>query len=477
MPEYLSRNIEALKKRFPLAAMAASQAAGAVDLFAAKTGAVTGRIGGILLSSAYDPVREGAMFAGAHDIGPGGHVALYGLGLGYHIKPLLEAVGPQGRIVAAEANGSILKAALEVIGDPAVISDERITFVAATSENEFLAEWARAFEKLDPARTRVAIHTPSFQSIPQSFTRVKNAVEMIRMERRFPLIMGKKEKENFRRNLGRLAGSPGVSALAGMCEGGAVIVVGAGPSLDRDITQAACCKGRAAVFAADTALPSLLAAGITPDLLFTADPQDESMRHFIAAGRYDLPLVLTPTANADLVEKWRGPLFFGFQNPDKYPKPADGWARRMGVFSSGGSVSSFALETALAAGVSVAALAGMDFGYPWGRAYANGSAPALLGANEAALRGKVEVKDYCGRPLLTSLNMYSYIRAFENITVAPGRTVVTFSNVGARLGGIEAVAALPAGIYTRRGFIVPTPGANGFDGQIKAALEQWLDNA
>lgn len=441
MENRFGKNLDTAARRFPAAARAARSADDSIALERARSGAMTGRLGALWLASRYDPVREAETFAKGQDVKPGDSVALYGVGLGYHLRPLLDAAGPCGKVVAAEANAAVLRAALKIIG-PGVLEDPRLDLVAAPGKEEFLSSWARAFGAIDGPGAKVVIHGPSAKAIPAGFEGVLNAVEMIRIDRRFPFVMGPLERENLGENLERLLRSPGVESLAGIFSGEPVAIAGAGPSLDAQ-TPLLALQDRMRVFASDTALPALIEHGVEPDLVFSVDPQADSLLHFITAGRFDLPLVLTPTACAGVVRRWRGPLIFGFKRPDRYPAPADRWAERMGSFESGGSVACVAFETALRSGASAVIMLGLDFGAPGGRGYASGTAPDILGAAPLSPKETVMEKNCFGEDVPSSALLNSYRREFERLAAASNIPVVNLSGRGVRVYGVQA-APLPS---------------------------------
>ncbi|MGK7344649.1 MAG: motility associated factor glycosyltransferase family protein [Candidatus Nitrospinota bacterium M3_3B_026] len=478
MEDRFSKNLAIADRRFPAAARAARSADDSITLVPSKSGAMTGRAGAVWLASRYDPVREAETFAKGQDIKPGASVALYGVGLGYHLRPLLDAAGPGGKVMAAEANGAVLRAALKIIG-PGVLEDPRLGIVAAPGKEEFLSLWADAFGALDGRGAKVVVHGPSTRAIPAGFEDVSNAVEMIRIDRRFPFVMGPLERENLGRNLPRLLRSPGVGRLAGLFRGEPVAIVGGGPSLDGQAAFFAF-QDRMRIFTSDTALPALLEHGVEPDLVFSVDPQEDSLLHFVLAGRFDLPLVLTPTACAGLVERWEGPLIFGFKSPDRYPAPADRWAERMGSFESGGSVSCVAFETALISRASTVIMLGLDFGAPGGRGYASGTAPDILGAAPWNPKETVMEKNCFGEDVPSSALLNSYRREFERLAAGADARVVNISGRGVRADGVQAAPSpLPyiadAGRKGRADFKKFQPEPAG--GDVAQAFEKWLKDS
>ncbi len=448
-----------------------------ITLQLSRSGKMSGKIGEMWLASKYDPVKEAEVFVKGQNILPGMNVALYGIGLGYHIRPLLDAVGPDGKVVVAEANISILKMALKVIDDPAIFDYPNLGIVSGRSEGEFLAGWSEALSGFDTGKTRVVIHNPSFQALPDGYGNSKNSIELIKMERRFPLLMGESEKLCFRRNLKKALRSPGIANLAGALRGGVVAVVGAGPSLDKTIMYLAAEKNLT-IFASDTSLPALLDAGVTPDFVVTVDSQPHTTLHFLMADRFDIPMITLPTSNSDVIERWEGPLFFGYKNPEKFKSPAREWAESMGKIESGGSVSCVALEMAIKMGASVILLFGQEFGYPDGKAYASCTVPHITGqklTDESEMTCQV---DYFGRNINVPINFHSYRRVFEELARSSDAQVVTLSPEGQRLDGVCAVVS-PAPWMNNT---VCKPKFTSFAGiskpaapDVERAFSIWLD--
>jgi hypothetical protein len=438
--ERYARNLAILKRRFPLTATAVENAPETVELAVSKKGPLTGRAGKTSLHSFHDPVMEAQKFIASQGICEGNHVALLGVGLGYHLPPLLAIIGEGGRVVAAEANAGLLKAALRVIEDPAILEDHRLTLVAGADEESFLAALSSAYAGLDQDKTRTIIFNPSFQLIPPDFPRARTAIEMVRMERKFPFIMGGMEVENLRKNLPRLRLANGINSLSGIAKGRGAFIVGAGPSLDRDVITLSSPHG-CVIISTDTALPALLNAGVTPHFVVTADPQAESLHHFNLAGRFDLPLILTPTANADVVEKWTGPIYTGFIKTDRLTQEALRMADEMGTFKSGGTVSALAFESAIIMGADPVILVGQDFGWPGGACYAKGTYPELAGAGMMTGAGVIYEENHFGARIPTSVALHSYRRSFEWVIQMTGARVFTLSASGLPAMGVAPISS------------------------------------
>lgn len=438
--ERYRRNLAILKRRFPIVAEAVENAPETVELAPSKKGPLTGRSGTTSLHSFYDPAAEAEKFIASQGISDGGHVVLIGVGLGHHLAPLLGAIGEGGRIVAAEANAGVLKAAMLVIENSSILEDLRLTLVAGRDEAIFLSTLSSACATLDQNRAKTVIFNPSFQLIPKNFTRTRTAIELVRMERRFPFVMGGIEAENLQQNLPRLHSAKSVNSLKGVAKGRGAFIVGAGPSLDRDVITLSAPHG-CVIISTDTALPALLDAGVTPHFVVTADPQAQSLHHFTLGGRFDLPLVLTPTASAQVVERWIGPMYAGFVNTDRLPEEVKGLADRLGVFKSGGTVSALALETAIIMEADPVILVGQDFGWPGGECYAEGTFSERAGARPITEPGVIYGRNHFGQQIATSVPLHSYRRSFEWVIQTTGARVFTLSACGLPARGVTPISS------------------------------------
>ncbi|MBF0635486.1 MAG: DUF115 domain-containing protein, partial [Nitrospinae bacterium] len=320
------------------------------------------------------------------------------------------------------------------------LEDPRLTLVAGKNEAIFLSTLSSACASLDQNRAKTVIFNPSFQLIPKNFTRTRTAIELVRMERRFPFVMGGIEAENLQRNMSRLRSAKSVNSLKGAAKGRGAFIVGAGPSLDRDVITLSAPHG-CVVISTDTALPALLSAGVTPHFVVTADPQAQSLHHFTFAGRYDLPLILTPTASSQVVEKWVGPMYAGFVNTDRLSGDAKELADRLGGFKSGGTVSALALETAIIMEADPVILVGQDFGWPGGECYAQGTFSERADARPIIEPGVIYGTNHFGQQIATSVPLHSYRRSFEWVIQTTGARVFTLSACGLPARGVTPISS------------------------------------
>lgn len=217
---------------------------------------------------------------------------------------------------------------------------------------------------------------------------------------------------NYDANRGVISRSPGVSSLFGKFEGVPAVIVGAGPSLSKNIMWLHGARDRAVVICVDTILPALDAEGIRPDITVTLDPQPEVERFFESVDTAGKTLVAPTIASPSALDAWKGEkVFYNKFAPDV---PVLQRIAQMnpdiGFLIPGGSVLSVGLDLAFRMEADPIAFIGQDLSYPPGQpAYAEGT---LYGDSDyttligAATNDIVTETDIFGRELPTRKSLH-----------------------------------------------------------------------
>jgi SAM-dependent methyltransferase len=171
-------------------------------------------------------------------------------------------------------------------------------------------------------------------------------------------------------NVPVIAAEGDVAALNDAFAGVPAFVIGAGPSLDRNLPMLAAAKGRALLIAVDTAARPMLAAGVAPDVVVAVDPSELNGRHL-----RDLPnaapiwLVAESSLDPEVLAPFAGHLFvFRVSNHEPWPY-LDRVGAGRGKLRAWGSVLTSAFDLACAAGCDPVAFAGADLAYSRGLQY------------------------------------------------------------------------------------------------------------
>ena len=391
-----------------------------------------------LIHSMYDPVKEGETFA--NKVAIGSQICLYGFGLGYHIDSLLKRIGPDGFLLVIELNPDLLFAAMTLKDQSIILSDKRFHLVFGLDEEKVSAEISKYMKQLQTrsGSLEILFHSPTFKGIPSHFPRLTNSLEILLIERRFPAVLGSAEKENYSLNKEIVRKSTGISSLTSKHKGKPGIVVSAGPSLDEILPYLKRIKENAILGCVDTALPILSHEGISPQYVFSLDPQEDSFKYFQEDLKSAAKLIFTPTANSKIVHCYQGEKFIVFKKDHPIYKDDYANIRVKGSTNSGGSVSCLALDTLVQFGCNPIFLIGQDLSFPSNRSYSSFSknneqmVDILDDTNSLAETHDIKnrknkiiyVETNDGRKVFTNQVMYSYLRAIEEIAAENPKTKI-----------------------------------------------------
>lgn len=254
-------------------------------------------------------------------------------------------------------------------------------------------------------------------------------------------------------SVGVIAREGDAGTLFGAFAGVPAIVIGAGPSLDRNLDALATVGDRALIIAADTALRPLLAAGISPHLVVAADPSDHNARHL-----QDLPpcdatwLVAEGSVGSQAFEAFAGRTFV-FRLGGHEPWP---WLESLGLarapLRAWGSVVTSAFDLAIRAGCDPIVFAGLDLAFTGQQPYCRGTTWELDRARELA-RGEqpasleqswresigrwklVTETGIDGQPVKTAPHLQAFRNWIIEQTPGLGRRIVNGTGAGILSGG------------------------------------------
>lgn len=219
-----------------------------------------------------------------------------------------------------------------------------------------------------------------------------------------------------------------------------VIIVSAGPSLDKNIHELKKAQGKAFIIAVDASIRTVLQAGVRPDLLCSIDPNSPE-RFFTGSNTNEIFWACNQLSNPILLEKYAKHIFyygsFGkrwdniIQDELKYNFPS---------ITSGGSVSTEAFMLALHLGFRKIVLIGQDLAFTGGVTHTKGVGDAL-GDNDEYIKSRhlVEVEGIDGTLLQTDYQMWIYKQWFEKAIRINKESirVIDATEGGARIEGAE----------------------------------------
>jgi len=217
-------------------------------------------------------------------------------------------------------------------------------------------------------------------------------------------------ENNFEANRSLIGRSPAVTSLFGRFKDEPAIIVGAGPSLDKNIRWLEPARQGAIIICVDTILQALSHAGIAPTFVVSLDPQPDIRSLYEGVDTTTLTLVAPTIAHPAALAAWKGRIvFYNKYAPDipQLTRIANA-APDTGYLIPGGTVLSVGLDLAFRAGANPIAFCGQDLSYPPGPAYSKNTVygdAAYDTLFSSRLGDMVEDTDIFGRavPTLKSL--------------------------------------------------------------------------
>ncbi|MEE1100766.1 MAG: 6-hydroxymethylpterin diphosphokinase MptE-like protein [Agathobacter sp.] len=215
--------------------------------------------------------------------------------------------------------------------------------------------------------------------------------------------------------------------------GRVAIVVAAGPSLDKNIHLLKQAKNKAFIIGVDTALKSLIAAGVRPDMAIIIDPEKDP-NLFEDDIIKNLPLSATMHSNNKILKNHNGRIFFAGGDGEFIKEVSVKYKKSIEVVYSGGSVATNAFSFSALLGFKTIVLVGQDLAYPNGQIHAK---DAYTNEEKIDMSEKYfEVEDIFGGKVYTEGNMDAYRRWYEEMIVSnPEYEVIDATEGGAKIHG------------------------------------------
>lgn len=350
-----------------------------------------------------------------------------------------------------------------------------------TRSDEELAFAVRTMYPCPPRRMAVRAHVSVARDAVEAVSKVvQDALSDLRIQRNTVCAFSRTWVDQGLANLPSLAKWPSIGGIGERLKGVPMVIVAPGPSLAKNSHLLRELRGKAVVAAFSHSLKPVLAAGVTPDVVISVDPQDLRY-HFAGLDTSGSYLVNAATAHPSLYQlPARG--FLGVAGN----ATIDDWMfDALGEDANapgGGSVATTAFSIALRWGCDPIVFVGLDLSFPGGSYYVetsvDGDARADVvdgvvkvkgwsdhfhamkrgGGPQAMPERSIELPGYYGGSVPSSFMFSMFHRWFvERIRglgeIAP--RVLNCTEGGAYIQGMvhaplaEAIAAMPDGVDAR----------------------------
>lgn len=343
-----------------------------------RSGASTLRLqtpsGGRYLHSRYDPQKEAARLAERQE----GFLVIFGFGCGYFAAAAARRPEVAGVLAVEPVAGVLSVVAREAELSHLRNTPEKLRLLELTEPQELVRVVAAFYS---PAlHEKISLHLSEGYDTLTDLSLFRDAfregVARAAGNYRTMARLGRAWSRNIITNAALLASGemPHLGILGPpKTAPPRAVVLGAGPGLEEWIRRGGAPAPRdALVLAADTALPALGARGIVPDIVASIDSQAATYLHYMPRATRLPRLILADLTAPPLLSRLGPPVgFFSGGHPLSTALLPE--APLNGISTEGGNVGFTLLSAAGALGASEIAVAGVEYAYLRGRAYARGS--------------------------------------------------------------------------------------------------------
>lgn len=396
--------------------------------------------GSIFLHSTYNPEKEAQKMIEDKDFIDNDLVFIFGLGLGYPLQEVVRKVGDKKvHIYVIEKDTLIFKLALENNNLQNVLAYPWINFIIGLTEKEAYFNLSAKL-KIELVKNIYFIdHLPSVQLNEDYYCEVLKKLRdsvSLKLSNIATIITFKGAwLKNTLYNLPTVYKSPGICNLAQKFNEVPVIIVSAGPSLDKNLKFLRQAKGKAIIIAVGTSLRSMLKENILPDLVIAYDASEKNYEHFKGIDYSDIPLVYEPMVHPKILEDHSGMKFIFNNKQTKLSEDISAIFTK-GVLESGGSIANCALSLSLQMGCNPVILIGQDLAYLNGRSHTKDS---IYGQDKLENMDSFHyfgVPGYNEESVFTSRSLYTFLKWFEiKIDLNKDTLFINATEGGAKIKG------------------------------------------
>ncbi|MBS4535779.1 motility associated factor glycosyltransferase family protein [Clostridium sp. D2Q-14] len=368
------------------------------------------------LHSKFNPQREAERWISDKNIKKEKIYILFGFGMIYHIKELIKKLDKTVKVLVIEPSISIFNEIIRNIDITDIIENKNI-YVMLGKNNDILKQFL--ITKLSWKNYHLIeyysfpVYKKFFQETEQNVKQVIEDHVFIRKIDRNTIIRFDREwQRNLLKNIRFATESHNINQLKGIFKNRPVVIVSAGPSLNKNVELLKTIKEKAVIICVDTALKVLLAKEIEPDFIITVDGGKLNLGHFDKLDYSDIPLIYIGTSHPEILKKHRGAKILADNNNGYIKELFKEFGKDVGIIKLGGSVACVAFNVAKKLGADPIIFIGQDLAYTNNKTHAKGTKYSTEISNIKTKYFKVE--DINGDKILTGHDLYTFLKWFEN---------------------------------------------------------------
>lgn len=388
------------------------------------------------LNSFYSPTHEAMRWAKQYDLSNNTVISMFGLGNGKFAKQLLKRLNGNGSVLIYEPCIEVFFFCLEYYDLTDVLSAPNVFIILEGINDDEIIKLLRERVNLFNVRSQSTCFHPIYDRMFGESARkfndlIKRNNNRIIVNKNTDMALSHTLVLNTLKNFRFIKKNNIITDLENKFKKDVpAIIVSAGPSLDKNIKELEDAKGKAIIFAVDTAVKYLLNYDIIPDAIVTLDPK-KSLSHLEDERCREIPLFSRVDSRHENINKNNKRIIF--YNIEGYIKKIyNKLGKETGVVRTGGSVATGAFTICEALGFDRIILVGQDLAY-LGSSTHSGNVERDI---SKAYKNTELVEDVSGNTIKTRYDWYIYLQWFEEAVKSfSGIEVIDASEGGAKIHG------------------------------------------
>jgi len=371
---YFEKNLKALEEKQPelVELMREARDSSHIEILTSEAGIPTARVtthqgAKVILHDLKDPVARAQEHVQKLQLTGNNGSVLLGFGLGYLALEMVKAMEKGHLLIICETDIALFKVALEHVDLTPALESRRVKILLGKDIDLSTTIVNMAIKFLTSKISVVKFH-PSRATDPGTYASLEKKAQetalTLQINANTILYGGREMAGNILANTPEIIRSAGVKRLFDRFKNIPAIVVGAGPSLDKNVTLVREVRDKAVIIPVDRALGLLLPLGITPHLVPSIDYQKKNYDGKYAPLQMDekLFMVFAQTLYHKITTTFWGPKFTMHQSDNLSSALSYYWGDK-GSVSSGMHVGHLAFCMARNIGCNPIILVGMDLAF------------------------------------------------------------------------------------------------------------------
>lgn len=387
-----------------------------------KEGNNTIFIDNVFLHSKYYPTKEAEKFIenNIEKIKDKGIIVVYGIGLAYHIRELMNLIDKNCRVFAFDADSEVIKKSEDLGMLDDLKKDKRVELFLGYSRDFFV----KFSEKMNMVED-IIIYRPSIRTLPPELDELRNLLNSYELAKIAVERFGEIATENYYSNIKEKHKTMEAFLNETNFSDKPIVIVAGGPSLEYNLLNLKKFRDKIYIFSLGRTIDILMKNDIKPDILTIIDPQYIVYEQIEKYLELDIPLCFLSTACSTAVKNYKGPKYIFFNDLDENNKDKI-------IINTGKSVAVAALDIAVKSCSKQVIFVGQDLAFLNNKFHAGDN---IEEKDRKTIKGIKKVEGIDGKMLDTTMGLLEFKRNIENIICDNSDIEFINCSKGARIKG------------------------------------------